>query len=126
MPLLVRDRNKILSIIIDDISTLRSAYMPFLKNRGLFISFTNNNQDNFNPIKGFSLDDQALLILQLLNEPEKIAVTARVVWITPNQNRDRQCQGVGFQFENNASVARTRIENLLNARVNTASIAQTL
>ena len=71
MPLLVRDRNKILSIIIDDISTLRSAYMPFLKNRGLFISFTNNNQDNFNPIKGFSLDDQALLILQLLNEPEK-------------------------------------------------------
>lgn len=66
-------RNGILSLTIKDKSVLYAAYMPFIKNGGLFIP-TN---------KSYKLGDEVFMLLNLMDEPEKIPVAGKVVWITP-------------------------------------------
>src|SRR3989338_8322269 len=66
-------RNGILSLTIKDKSVLYAAYMPFIKNGGLFIP-TNKN---------YKLGDEVFMLLNLMDEPEKIPVAGKVVWITP-------------------------------------------
>lgn len=52
----------ILSLTIKDTSVLYAAYMPFIKNGGLFIP-TN---------KEYKLDDEVFMLLNLMEEPEKL------------------------------------------------------
>lgn len=66
-------RNGILSLTIKDKSVLYAAYMPFIRNGGLFIP-TNKN---------YKLGDEVFMLLNLMEEPEKIPVAGKVVWITP-------------------------------------------
>ena len=66
-------RNGILSLTIKDKSVLYAAYMPFVKHGGLFIP-TNKN---------YRLGDEVFMLLNLMDEAEKIPVAGRVVWVTP-------------------------------------------
>ncbi len=66
-------RQSILSLSIKDKSALYAAYMPFIKNGGLFIP-TN---------KQYKLGDEVFMLLTLLDEKEKLPVAATIVWITP-------------------------------------------
>lgn len=66
-------RNGILSLTIKDKSVLYAAYMPFIKNGGLFIP-TN---------KSYKLGDEVFMLLNLMDEAEKIPVAGKVAWITP-------------------------------------------
>lgn len=66
-------RNGILSLNIKDKSVLYAAYMPFIKNGGLFIP-TN---------KSYRLGDEVFMLLNLMDEAEKIPVAGKVAWITP-------------------------------------------
>ena len=70
-------RNGILSLTIKDKSVLYAAYMPFIKNGGLFIP-TN---------KSYKLGDEVFMLLNLMDEAEKIPVAGRVTWITPKARR---------------------------------------
>ncbi len=70
-------RNGILSLTIKDKSVLYAAYMPFIRNGGLFIP-TNKN---------YKLGDEVFMLLNLMEEPEKIPVAGKVVWITPKGAR---------------------------------------
>ena len=56
---------------------LYAAYMPFIKNGGLFIP-TN---------KSYKLGDEVFMLLNLMDEQEKIPVAGKVVWITPKGPR---------------------------------------
>ena len=66
-------RNGILSLTIKDKSVLYAAYMPFIKNGGLFIPTS----------KQYQLGDEVFMLLKLMDEPEKIPVAGKVVWVTP-------------------------------------------
>lgn len=66
-------RNGILSLTIKDKSVLYAAYMPFIKNGGLFIP-TNKN---------YRLGDEVFMLLSLMDEAEKIPVAGKVIWMTP-------------------------------------------
>jgi Tfp pilus assembly protein PilZ len=70
-------RNGILSLTIKDKSVLYAAYMPFIKNGGLFIP-TN---------KSYRLGDEVFMLLNLMDEAEKIPVAGKVAWITPKALR---------------------------------------
>ncbi|MEX2321626.1 MAG: PilZ domain-containing protein, partial [Saccharospirillum sp.] len=72
-PKLGGPRNGILSLTMKDKAVLYAAYMPFVKNGGLFIA-TN---------KKFNLGDDVFLLLNLMEEPEKIPVAGKVIWVTP-------------------------------------------
>lgn len=66
-------RSGILSLTIRDKSVLYAAYMSFVKNGGLFIP-TN---------KSYKIGDEVFMLLTLMEEPEKIPVAGKVIWITP-------------------------------------------
>ena len=97
-------RQSILSLSIKDKSALYAAYMPFIKNGGLFIP-TN---------KQYKLGDEVFMLLTLLDEKEKIPVAGTIVWITPTGSQGNRAAGVGVQFsEQNNGQAQKKIETYL-------------
>lgn len=93
----------ILSLTIKDKAILYSAYMPFIKHGGLFIP-TN---------KDYKLGDEVFLLLNLMDEPDKIPVAGKVIWITPKGAQGNRQAGVGVQFSDQDDTARRTIENYL-------------
>lgn len=97
-------RQGILSLTIKDKSALYAAYMPFIKNGGLFIP-TN---------KGYQLGDEVFMLLTLMEETEKVPVAGRVVWVTPRGAQGNRAAGVGVQFsDQDEGAARNKIETYL-------------
>lgn len=96
-------RNGILSLTIKDLSVLYAAFMPFVKNGGLFIP-TNKN---------YRLGDEVFMLLNLMDEPEKIPVAGKVVWITPKGAQGNRAAGIGVQFTDSDGTARSKIETYL-------------
>ncbi|VVO18112.1 PilZ domain-containing protein [Pseudomonas fluorescens] len=96
-------RNGILSLTIKDKSVLYAAYMPFIKNGGLFIPTH----------KSYKLGDEVFMLLSLMDESEKIPVAGKVTWITPTGAQGNRVAGVGVQFNDGDNSARSRIETHL-------------
>lgn len=98
-------RPGMLSISIKDLGVLDAAYMPFVENGGLFIPTPRN----------YELDDEVSILLALMDEPTRLPVAGRVVWITPAGAQNQRTQGIGVQFSDRNSPVRKRIEELLAA-----------
>lgn len=97
-------RQGILSLAIKDKSALYSAYMPHVKNGGLFIPTS----------KPYQLGDEVFMLLTLMDEAEKIPVAGRVVWITPKGAQGNRVMGIGVQFgEADGGAVRNKIETYL-------------
>ena len=97
-------RQRILSFAIRDKQALYAAYMPFVRNGGLFIPTS----------KRYRLGDELFLLLQLMDEQERIPVAGTVVWITPAGAEGNRQIGVGIQFsEHDKGDARRKIEAYL-------------
>ena len=96
----------ILSLTIRDKSALYAAYMPFIKNGGLFIP-TN---------KTYNLGDEVFMLLTLMDEKEKMPIAGQVVWITPKGAQGNRTAGIGVQFSAlDKGQTRNKIENHLAA-----------
>ncbi len=94
----------ILSLAIKDKSSLYTAYMPFIKNGGLFIP-TN---------KKYKLGDEVFMLLTLMEEKEKLPVAGKIVWITPTGSQGNRLAGIGVQFsDRDNGQIRNKIEGYL-------------
>ena len=97
-------RQGILSLTIKDKSALYAAYMPFVKNGGLFIP-TN---------KTYQLGDEVFMLLTLMEETEKLPVAGKIVWVTPTGAHGARIAGIGVQFRNqHHGAVRNKIETYL-------------
>jgi type IV pilus assembly protein PilZ len=96
-------RNGILSLTIKDKAVLYSAYMPFLQHGGLFVP-TN---------KTYDIGDEVFMLLTLMDEPEKIPIAGKVVWLTPRGAQGNRTAGIGVQFSEQDASANAKIENHL-------------
>lgn len=96
-------RSGILSLSIKDKAALYSAYMPFITNGGLFVATDKN----------YKLGEEIFLLLNIMDEPEKIPVAGKVVWITPQGAQGNRSAGIGVQFSDQDDTARRTIENHL-------------
>ena len=97
-------RQGILSLTIKDKSALYAAYMPFVKNGGLFIPTG----------RGYNIGDEVFMLLTLMEEPEKIPVAGKIIWVTPKGAQGNRAAGVGVQFsEQDGGNARNKIETYL-------------
>ncbi|MGY1487840.1 PilZ domain-containing protein [Methylobacillus pratensis] len=94
----------VLSLAIKEKAALYAAYMPFIQGGGLFIP-TN---------KSFHIGDEVFMLLSLLDNPDKLKVAGRVVWISPVAHGNRP-QGIGVQLseKDGGLQARNQIEGLL-------------
>lgn len=98
-------RQGIISLKIKDTASLYNAYMPFLKHGGLFATTA----------QSYSLGDEVVLLISLIDESERLSVVGKVVWISPVGAQGNRTAGVGVHFNESSDgeVARQRIENLL-------------
>ena len=94
----------ILSCTIKDVTELHKSFMPFIEHGGIFVKTKSN----------YKLGDDVFLLLSILEE-EKIPVTGKVIWITPDGAAGLKHPGVGIQFTDNAEMSkiRTNIETHL-------------
>jgi len=88
----------LLTLTIKDKSALYLAYMPFVKNGGLFIP-TNSN---------YRLGDEVFMLLNLMGEEEKLPVAGRVIWMTPKGAQGKRTAGIGVQFSEQDRATRRR------------------
>ncbi|MCH9690866.1 MAG: PilZ domain-containing protein [Gammaproteobacteria bacterium] len=93
-------RNAILSVKLQDEALLYAAYMPFVKNGGLFISTE----------KSYHLGSEVFLLLTLMDEPEKLPIVGKVIWITPERAQGNRTPGIGVQFNDKDNLVQGKIE----------------
>ncbi len=98
-------RPGVLSLNIREKAALYAAYMPYLKGGGIFIP--TNRQ--------YQLGEEVFMLLSLMDDPQRIAVQGKVVWITPEGVQGNRTQGIGVQFTNDetGASARAQIEKIL-------------
>ncbi|MEQ1440573.1 PilZ domain-containing protein [Fontimonas sp. SYSU GA230001] len=98
----------ILTLNIKDKAALYVAYMPFIRNGGLFIPTS----------KDYKLGDEVFILLTLMESPERIPVAGKVVWLTPKGAQNKRLQGIGVQFSaQDAGATQKKIEALLAGAV---------
>jgi type IV pilus assembly protein PilZ len=104
MTVITQGSHNILTLAIRDRAALYAAFMPFIKNGGLFVVTTQEYQ----------LGEEVFLLLSLLDEHDRLPVTGKVVWITPRGAQGSRVQGIGVQFsDSDNGTTRSKIENLL-------------
>lgn len=101
-------RSGILTLTIKDKAVLYAAYMPFVRHGGLFIPTAKN----------YHLGDEVFLLLNLMDEPEKIPVAGKVIWITPKGAQGNRASGIGVQFNADDQMAKNKIETYLAGSLN--------
>lgn len=111
-------RPGVLSLSIKERSALYAAYMPFLRNGGIFVPTA----------RDYNLGDEVFLLLTLLDDPQKVAVQGKVAWITPAGANNNRNQGVGIEFASGdaGKQARDRIETLLGGALNSTRPTHTM
>lgn len=98
-------RAGMLSLSIKERTALYAAYLPFVKRGGLFIP-TN---------RPYQMGDQVYMLLTLMDDPNKLPISGKVVWITPGGAQGNRQQGIGVQFDENegSTTVRGKIEGVL-------------
>ena len=112
------NRPSVLSLAIKEKAALFAAYMPFLKNGGIFVP-TNKN---------YRIGEEIYLILTLLDDPAKYAIAGKVAWITPAGAGNNKSQGIGVHFppDETGTRIRLRIEEALGAAVRSSRATHTI
>ncbi len=107
----------VLSLAIREKAALFAAYMPFVKNGGLFIPTS----------KPFKMGEEIFMLLTLLDDAQKLKIVGKVIWITP-QAANNKPQGIGIQFSerDGGAEAKKRIEQILGAALKSSRPTHTI
>lgn len=110
-------RQGILSLTIKDKAALYAAYMPFVKNGGLFIP-TN---------KAYNLGDEVFMLLTLMDDKERLPVAGKIIWMTPAGAQGNKTAGIGVQFgvQDNGQT-RSKIETYLAGALKSDRMTHTM
>lgn len=103
-------RQAILPVEIRDKAALYAAYMPSIKGGGLFVPSA----------QVFRLGDEVFLLVHLHEEGDRLPVSGKVVWVTPQGAQSGNPAGIGVQFSDgpDGEAAKARIESVLGAQLN--------
>jgi len=110
------DQQAVLTLTIKDKSALHRAFMSFLQNGGLFVPATGS----------YRLGDDVFLLLTLMDEPEKLPVAGRVVWITLEGAPGNRQAGIGTAFSGEDVAITSKIEDYLAGSLTSEQVTHTL
>jgi type IV pilus assembly protein PilZ len=102
-------RPGVLSLNIRERPALYAAFMPFLRGGGIFIPTS----------RQYQLGEEVFMLLSLMDDPNRIAVQGKVVWVTPEGVQGNRTQGIGVQFtqDDTGGAARAAIEKILGEKL---------
>jgi type IV pilus assembly protein PilZ len=111
-------RPSIIQLSIKEKAALYAAYMPYLKNGGVFVPTT----------KEYKIGDDVYVILALMDDPNKLPIAGKVAWISPRGSAGGRTQGIGVHFpsDDSGNSARRRIEEILGAALGSSRQTHTL
>ncbi len=110
-------RPGVLSLTIKDKHALYAAYMPYLKNGGIFVPSN----------KPYKIGAEVFMLLTLMDSKEKIPVAGQVVWVTPQGAQGNRAAGIGIQFsDKDSGTARNKIEILLGGALKSGRPTHTM
>ena len=84
-------RPGVFTLVIRSKAALYAAWMPLLKGGGIFIPSN----------RAHSLGEEVLVLLSLLDDPNKIPLQGYVAWINPAHAAGNRPQGIGVQLQDN-------------------------
>jgi len=97
-------RQGIMSLTIKDKGALYAAYMPFVKNGGLFIPTD----------KAYKFGAEVFMLLTLMDDTERLPVAGKIIWVTPQGAQGNKSVGIGVQFsDQDDGATRKKIETYL-------------
>ena len=98
-------RQGILSLAVKDKGSLYNAYIPYVKNGGIFVPTP----------KRYFLGDEVFVLLTLPDSSERLPVAGKVCWVTPTGSQGNRTAGIGVQFADSAEAetVKGKIETLL-------------
>ena len=108
MPAVPRLSHGILSLTINTKEELYQAYLPYITHGGLFIP----------TMRSYHLGEEVFMLLELMEEGDKIPVTGKVVWVTPKGAQGGRTPGIGIQLSQEDSTLVNKIENYLAGALN--------
>ena len=111
-------RQGILSLAIKDKAALYNAYMPFIRQGGIFVPTA----------RRYFIGDEVFLLLTLPDSSERLPVAGKVVWVTPTGAQGNRAAGIGVQFADTAEgeAVRGKIETTLAGTLNADQPTQTM
>ena len=95
---------------------LYQAYMPFLKNGGLFIRTTDS----------FELGVDVLLQVTLPDSLEASEIKGKIVWLTPVGAQNGTPAGIGINFVEDPDNIRNQIEKAIGRLLNSSDPTLTM
>ena len=98
-------RQGILTLAIKDKAALYSAYMPYIRNGGIFVQTP----------RRYFLGDEVFVLVTLPESTERMPVAGKVVWVTPAGAQGNRPAGIGVQFPDTpeGEAVKGRIEAIL-------------
>ena len=98
-------RPGVFTLVIRSKAALYAAWMPLLKGGGIFIPSN----------RAHALGEEVLILLSLLDDPNKIPLQGNVAWINPAHSAGNRPQGIGVQLQDNevGKELRKKVEGLL-------------
>jgi type IV pilus assembly protein PilZ len=110
-------RASVMALAIKEKAALYASYMPFIKGGGLFVPTT----------RGGNPGDSVYLMLQLMDDPTRMPLTGKIVWVTPQGATGKQ-QGLGIQFPSDPAgeLAKGKIEALIGGALQAARPTHTI
>lgn len=98
-------RPGVFTLVIRSKAALYAAWIPLLKGGGIFLPSNRSHQ----------LGEEVLILLSLLDDPNKIPLQGAVAWINPAHSTGNRPQGIGVQLSDSeaARELRKKVEGLL-------------
>lgn len=109
-------KKTMIALTIKDKVVLHNYYMPFIKNGGLFIA---NRTE-------YDLGDDVFILLNLMDESEKIPIAGKVIWIARKGVKSPHTPGIGIQFSDPENIAKDKIETYLAGSLGSANATATM
>jgi len=111
-------RPGVFTLVIRSKAALYAAWIPLLKGGGIFLPST----------KSHSLGEEILILLSLLDDPNKIPLQGNVAWINPAHTTGNRPQGIGVQLQDGEAgrELKKRVEGLLAGALQSSRPTHTL
>jgi len=111
-------RPGVFTLVIRSKAALYAAWIPLLKGGGIFLPSA----------KSHSLGEEVLVLLTLLDDPNKIPLQGSVAWINPAHSAGNRPQGIGVQLQDGdvGRELRKRVEQMLAGALQSSRPTHTL
>lgn len=98
-------RPGVYTLVIRSKASLYAAWIPLLRGGGIFLPST----------RAHALGEEVLILLTLLDDPNKIPLQGIVAWINPAHGTGNRPQGIGIQLQDSevGRELKKKVESLL-------------